>query len=683
MHGLNPQQDEAVHTTEGPLIILAGAGTGKTRVITFRIAHMLKKGISARNIVALTFTNKAAREMRDRAESIVQGNTDGLFIGTFHSFCLTILRRYPEKAGIDKRFKLIDTSDQVDFVRRALAELSPDGVYKAENLHAQISRAKNKLCLPDEIVALAREDRMLTDDPEVLRGIYKLYERQLKLNRVIDFDDCILKTVLLLRDHEDVRRELQDVHRYLLVDEFQDTNLAQLTVLEHLAGRLRNVCVVGDDDQSIYSWRGAMYETIERFEQIFKGAKLIKLEQNYRCSNVILGAANNVIKNNQQRKAKVLWSDSKIDNPIICAALPDDIEESQWIGDRVMGLLGQGLKNRDISVLYRINSQARHIEMALRERHVHYKTFGGQSFFERKEVKDFLGYLRLITHPMDHMALWRVINTPNRGVGMKTQEKIEEHAQKAAVPAFVLLARRGVDLGPKAQSAVDIFVGKIQKLGTLPLEKPEDLEALGRAILEEFPLESDIIAHTDNPETRAKKRDSLRQLPRWLHDVGFYMSKESGRIDKDELLDYLTLGGAEKEEDEEEAGNHVSLMSIHSAKGLEFPAVFVAGLEDELLPHRNSLDDPKSIDEERRLFYVAITRAKKHLHLTYALQRGAGNQRQGRLPSRFLAELPKDSLVSEGAPFGVVAGVKTQDELRQQTANRLAALKSSLSPKKG
>jgi superfamily I DNA/RNA helicase len=423
-----------------------------------------------------------------------------------------------------------------------------------------------------------------------------------------------------------------------------------------------------------------MYETIERFETIFAGAKLIKLEQNYRCSNVILGAANSVIKNNKVRKDKVLWSQSDIQLPITCACLGDDMEEAQWIGDKIVGLLGHPIPHRDIAVLYRINSQARHIEMALRERHIPYKTFGGQSFFERKEVKDFLGYFRLITHPLDHMALWRVINTPNRGVGIKTQQKIDEAAQAAQCPPFALLQRKTLDLGPKIQSAVDIFVGKVLRLGGLPLDSGDDLERLGLAILQEFPLDSDIIAHVTDPEARARKRDSLRQLPRWLREVGEYLLREDGKIDKDTLLDYLTLGGNEKEEDEDEKGppRYVSLMSVHAAKGLEFPAVFIAGLEDELLPHRNSLSDQRSIDEERRLFYVAITRAKKHLFMSYARARGAGAQRQGRLPSRFLAELPTNAILSEGAPFGLLPEVKTVDEIKKQTANRLAGLKASL-----
>ncbi|MES2746332.1 MAG: UvrD-helicase domain-containing protein, partial [Bdellovibrionota bacterium] len=396
LSSLNAEQYDAVTQIQGPVMIIAGAGTGKTRVITYRMTHMLGSGLDGQHIVALTFTNKAAKEMKERLVELVGKRAKPIFIGTFHSFCLRILREFSSLLGMDTRFSLAGTSDQLDLIRKALEERGWQGLYKPEDLLARISKAKNALLLPHEL------DNGFDDkDPAVLAAVYDLYERQLKLNRVIDFDDCIFKTALLLKNNPEVVEKLEQRWTHYLVDEFQDTNFAQLYILELLASRYKNICVVGDDDQSIYSWRGAMVETLDRFETTFVGTRLIKLEQNYRCSNVILNAANKVIRNNTGRKNKTLWSASTNEDPITLASHVDDVAEAKWISLKIFGLLGKGRRPREMGILYRANKQSRAIELALRENNIPYKVFGGTSFFERKEVKDFLCYFRLSVNPND------------------------------------------------------------------------------------------------------------------------------------------------------------------------------------------------------------------------------------------------------------------------------------------
>jgi superfamily I DNA/RNA helicase len=390
---LNPEQREAVENFSGPMLILAGAGTGKTRVITFRMAWMLEQSVPGSAIAAMTFTNKAAREMADRIAKVAgpakARQLKDVSVSTFHSFCLKILRQYADVAGISPGFGIVDTGDQLDLVTRALKEKHWSGTVPVEDLHAAISRWKNDLLCPEDI--LQGKGHLASGyDREMFSRIYDLYERQLRINRVIDFDDCIFKTWRLLCNHPEVQRALAQRYRYILVDEFQDTNFAQLSVLGMIGRHHNNVCVVGDDDQSIYSWRGAMYETLDHFEEMFPGTKLVKLEQNYRCSNVILDAANSLIRNNAKRKDKSLWSDSPTKTPIRLVPLDGAESEARWIAEQAMSLLGGGVRLGDIAVLYRANAQSRPVEMALREAGLRTRVYGGTGFFERKEVKDFL-----------------------------------------------------------------------------------------------------------------------------------------------------------------------------------------------------------------------------------------------------------------------------------------------------
>ncbi|MFW7378277.1 MAG: ATP-dependent helicase [Oligoflexus sp.] len=678
---LNPQQYEAAAAIHGPVMILAGAGTGKTRVITYRIGHMLDCDIRPNQIVALTFTNKAAREMKERVQDLVRAKLTGLKIGTFHSFCLFLLRRYPEQAGLHPRFGLVGTGDQLDLIRRSLEERNWHGLYKPEELLSRISRAKNALLRPEQVVT-DHNFHAVDDDPELLSQVYAIYERQLNLHRVIDFDDCIFRAARLLEQHPDLLQQLQNEYTHYLVDEFQDTNFSQLYVLELLAGKDHNICAVGDDDQSIYSWRGAMVETIDRFEKIFPGTKLIKLEQNYRCTNIILSAANHVIRNNSGRKSKTLWSESDSQTYITVAAKPDDVSEAKWIASKCFAQLGQGRRLKDIGILYRANSQARNLELALREHGLHYRVYGGSSFFERKEVKDFLAYFKLSMDPHDRLAFWRVINTPSRGVGLKTLERIEAAAKQQNISPFAVLEQGLVDLHGKAASSVQHFVDILKRHSQSPMVHIDDLEKRGTELIKSFGLEDDIRQKTSHEGSRRRKLESLHRLPKWLKQLAENQMEDRGELNLRDLLDYLILGD-ELNKSEERGDNHISLMTIHGSKGLEFPVVFVCGLEEDLLPHKNSVGSDLGLSEERRLFYVAITRAKEKLHLSYARERFSNFQKQTRKPSRFLGELPSSGVVFEddgqqGTRVGAVGHFVSEDERKQKNLNRFSDLKNRL-----
>jgi len=672
---LNSEQRDAVTHTAGPLMILAGAGTGKTRVITYRIGYMLGCGIPGDAIVALSFTNKAAKEMAARTKALVGGRANKVWLGTFHSFCLSLLRRYPVEAGLTPGFGLAGTADQIDLVRKGLEEKNWGGVYQADQLHAQIGVAKNHLLTPDE-VRRGGGRALMSFDLAVLAEVFELYERQLRLNRVIDFDDCIYRAVLLLQQHPEVREAVRRRFRYIMVDEYQDTNQAQLAILELLASDSHDVCVVGDDDQSIYSWRGAMYEVLERFEKMFPGTKIIKLEQNYRCSNVILSAANTVIKNNAKRKDKTLWSVSTITNPIVLSACEDETAEANLVAEKCLGLLGAGMTPSDIGVLYRANNQAKAIELALREARISYKTYGGQSFFERKEIKDFICYLRLILKNEDRLALWRVINTPSRGIGIKTLERIEERAKALGISPYAVVSSAEF----AGHASVSGFAQLIHQLCTMPLNTGEDFAALGAAVLKLTGLEQDVRLRTQDAGSRDRKVTNLRSLPQWIATLAADLKAEQGTINIEDLLDSLALD-TDFKVDKDKNSSTVSLMSIHAAKGLEFPAVFVIGIEEQMLPHRNSMQDPDSICEERRLFYVALTRAKQRLFLSYCLDRNAGYQgTQTRMPSRFLAEVPAASFAANGEESTPLSRQNAELARKNQTLQRLGALRSSLGP---
>ncbi len=677
---LNPEQRTAVETIDGPVLVLAGAGTGKTKAITMRMAYMISMGIAPEAIAAMTFTNKAAREMAERLRQLVGEKTASkVRLGTFHSFCLNILREFGDRIGIPKKFSLAGTGDQLDLLRRALQEELALAAVNVEALHAEISRAKNALLTPEDFSKRALHIAIGVE-AELMVKAYELYERQLKLNRMIDFDDCIFKAVQILEQFPEVRGQLENRYRYFMVDEFQDTNAAQLKILELLGSRHKNVCVVGDDDQSIYSWRGALYETLEKFETMFPGTRLIKLEQNYRCTNVILDAANAVIKNNTKRKDKTLWSANDGSWPIQVQTLASDEEEARFIADKCMSFIGEGFRPADIAVLYRANNQARGIELALREVNIPYETFGGGSFFERKEVKDFLAYVRVLARPHDRIAFYRIINTPNRGIGIRSLEKIEEHSNKANESPWSVARTSGDKLGltGKSQQSLQQFVSDMEELASRNLTTPEDIESLGHEIIKRFSLAQDIRAHTKDPASQERKIDALKSLPKWLHSAAKDVLNETGTANIHDLLDRLTLNDRDiSDRDENGRPNRVSLMTIHASKGLEFPAVLVCGLEEDLFPHKNSSSNSHGVMEERRLFYVALTRAKLRLTLTWAAERGVGTMKSLRLPSRFLSELPSE--VFQSNQSARTASEETADR-QKKTVSALKNLRANLKP---
>lgn len=673
--GLNPQQKEAVTQINGPVMVLAGAGTGKTKVITSRIAHMVKSGVEPDRIAAMTFTNKAAKEMKDRVKLLIGTEARKCNIGTFHSFCIKLLKIFHNECCLPIRFSLAGTSDQLDLVRRALDEKGWGGDYKAEELLNRISKAKNALLLPNQ-VELAPKEHFSDEDPALLSQVYSLYERQLGLNNAIDFDDCILKVATVLKENSDVLNKVQHLFTHILVDEFQDTNFAQLSILEMIGKKSHNVCVVGDDDQSIYSWRGAMVETLDRFEQSFPSTNLIKLEQNYRCSNVILEAANNLIKNNSGRKGKTLWSQSDSQEYISLASKQTDVEEARWIAQKCYGLLGQGLQLRDIGILFRANSQAGALETALRERNLNYKVYGGTSFFERKEVRDFLAYFKLTINPSDTLSLWRVINTPSRGIGIKTLEKISNKAQELDITPYQVLKAHLVPLPHLTQIQIDLFIKNLEEQRSKELNNIVDIEKRGESIIESFHLINDIKTKTKHEGSRKRKVESMKNLPKWLSSLAANQAEDSGEINLPDLLDFLMLSDDKASQKEDNFSNHISLMTIHGSKGLEFPAVFICGVEEGLLPHKNSVESESAVQEERRLFYVAITRAKQKLHISYSRERYSNFQRQDRKPSRFLEELPKSLLVTD--TLKSMSGVATEGERKNRNIKRLGSLKEKL-----
>jgi len=566
----------------------------------------------------------------------------------------------------------------LDFVRKCLEEKGLAGAYRADTVLGCISYAKNQLWDAEDIARTAGVVAFGTFDSDFVAEIFALYERRLRLNHAIDFDDCIYKAVRILQSNEDIRLKLQSDYPFILVDEFQDTNMTQLRILELLAGTNKNVCVVGDDDQSIYGWRGARADILVKFEEAFPGAELIKLQQNYRCTSLILNSANELIKNNSGRKDKKLWSKKETPAKITLFRAPNPTEEAIWIARRCLALQGKGYKPKDICILYRANNQNKTLELAFREHHLQYKVYGGQSLFERKEIKDVLAYLRLVANLNERPSFWRIINTPPRGFGLKTLETIEELSQSRRLSPFKVLCECEEDLPARVRGDGRRFADEIMELKNLRLEAPEDLSALVHRIIKTFHLETEIRAQKLSEDSMEAKINSLRRVPVWLSEMAKRVSEDIGRFDLMEIMDRVTLNDTDKREADGDK-NHISLMTIHAAKGLEFAHVFVCGLNDGILPHNNSLGTPHGLEEERRLLYVAITRAKEKLHLSYTDEQGAGVRLSSAKRSRFLEELPKDLLSTEdGDDSGLAAGMATPGERKQRVLGRLAELRGQL-----
>ena len=639
---LNPQQKEAVWQTEGPVLILAGAGSGKTRVLTHRIAYLIEeKGINPWNIMAITFTNKAAGEMRERVDKIVGFGSESIWVSTFHSSCVRILRRYIDRLGYDHNFTIYDTDDQKSLMKDICKKLQIDTkIHKERAILAAISSAKDELITPEEYELNAMGDF----SKKKIAQAYKEYQKELKKNNALDFDDLIVKTVELFRSCPDVLDSYQERFRYIMVDEYQDTNTAQFKFVSLLAEKYKNLCVVGDDDQSIYKFRGANIGNILGFEKVFPQAKVIKLEQNYRSTQNILDAANEVIHNNMGRKNKSLWTDNEEGEPIHYRQFMNAYEEAEYIaGDISRRVREDGCQYKDCAILYRTNAQSRLFEEKFLMANIPYKLVGGVNFYARKEIKDLLSYLKTVDNGKDDLAVRRIINVPKRGIGSASLTKVQDYADQKGISFYdALRETENIPALGRAAAKITPFVTFIQSLRS-KLEYVSVSELL-KDIIEETGYVAELQAEgTEEAEGRIENINEL------ITKVVSYEEENedptlSGFLEEVALIaDIDTVDGDD---------NQVLLMTLHSAKGLEFPYVYLAGMEDGIFPSYMTItaDDPTEIEEERRLCYVGITRAMKELTLTCAQQRMIRGETQYNRPSRFIREIPR-GLVELGRNF--------------------------------
>ncbi len=628
---LNPPQQEAVQHAAGPLLILAGAGSGKTRVITRRIAYLIaRRGVQPWNILAVTFTNKAASEMRKRVEHLLGARGLNVALGTFHSTCVRILRKWHVELGFRSSFVIYDDADQLGVIRDCLKALNlSEKALSPRSVLARISRAKNEMLTPGEYAATAAD---FTE--ERTAKIYSMYQERLGASHAVDFDDLLMLTVLLFRDHPHILEHYEHLWRYVLVDEYQDTNQAQYQIVNFLSRRHGNLCVVGDDDQSIYRWRGADLNNILDFERDHPGCRVIKLEQNYRSTQNILDAAGGVVANNAGRKGKTLWTENPTGEAVVVYQAGDEQAEAGFIVERIRELVAeQGHSLDDFAVFYRTNAQSRVLEDALRRAVTPYVIVGGLRFYERKEVKDLLAYLRLVANPDDAQSFKRIVNVPARGIGAASVEKLEGLAQSERVSiweACTRIASRKI-LGPKILKALEGLVALIEKVRArldvlaLPELIMELLEATG--YLADLKNEGTIEA-----ESRMENLQELVSAAREFMDQSEDRSLQAFLDSVALIADIDTLA---------EGKGTVTLMTLHSAKGLEFPVVFMTGMEEGVFPHTRSLSEDAELEEERRLCYVGMTRAEQRLFLTSAMSRRLYNSDSYNLPSRFLDEVPE------------------------------------------
>ncbi len=625
---LNPMQLEAVQTTEGPLLLLAGAGSGKTRALTHRIAYLIEQGLEPYNILAITFTNKAAKEMKHRVEQMIKRGNE-VWISTFHATCVRILRRNAERIGFNRYFTIYDTDDQEKLMKSLLREHDlNEKQYPAKTVLHEISRAKDDLTTP-EMYAKAAEDFR----EEKIAVLYRAYQARLLLNNAMDFDDIIVKTIELFRKNPEVLAEYQQRFLYIMVDEYQDTNTAQFELVRLLAAKYKNLCVVGDDDQSIYGWRGANIKNILDFEKSYPNATVIRLEQNYRSTGAILDAANAVIKNNKGRKQKKLWTESERGSLVKIFHAPSDMDEAFYVINSIKDRHEKGEKLANFAILYRTNAQSRLFEDRLVKLNIPYRLVGGVRFYERREIKDVLAYLRVILNPYDEISVKRIINIPRRGIGQTTLDKITAYAIANEMAFFEALKAVEHILQTKAKcKPVYAFVELIESLRRDAAE--HTVSELMNLMLERTGYLLELEADTDdNGETRAENVEELISkavqyeqddenptLAGFLEDVSLVADVDNLNADDDGVV----------------------LMTVHSAKGLEFPVVFLCGLEEGLFPGNRAIQspNPNDIEEERRLCYVAITRAERELYVTHAVTRLQYGHQVYNPPSRFIKEIP-------------------------------------------
>jgi DNA helicase II / ATP-dependent DNA helicase PcrA len=633
---LNPRQKEAVLHTEGPLLILAGAGSGKTRVITVRTAYLIHTGVKAGSVLAVTFTNKAAREMKDRVKAMIRGGNSPV-ISTFHSLCLKILRREIEHLGFRKDFTIYDTSEQVSLLRNILSEIKfCDKSFKAESILERISRTKNDFAPSSD----APPDKPIE---EISALLYPRYRAALQSLNAVDFDDLLVLTLRLFREYPAVCGRYREKFGHIMVDEYQDTNRVQYELIRLLAGERRNLCVVGDDDQSIYGWRGADLGNILDFEKDFPGTVTVRLEQNYRSFGHILSAANGVIKNNTRRMEKSLWTERGAGQEVNIFRAADAESEAEWVADRIsMIRFERNVPYEDFAVIYRANIFSRPFEAALRGKRIPYMVVGGTSYFEHKEIKDLAAYLKIIANPSDDLSLLRAAGAPKRGIGTSALGLLSEFAQSNSVSLLGAFGRAAEvpDLSQKAAASAEDLSGLIARYRDLfDKGRGTGMGKLLKSLIEEIGYRDYIVGLYKTPEAAFRRVENMEGF---IGSLSHYESEEEapslhGFLEAMALTDLL-------KEKEEKSGRGVTLISFHSAKGLEFPVVFIAGVEEEMLPHKKSADRDEDIEEERRLFYVGITRARDELYITHTEHRSKYGKDKSSVPSRFLHELPDESV---------------------------------------
>ena len=633
LEGLNDKQYEAVVNTDGPCLVIAGAGSGKTKVLTHKIAYLLEeKDVKPWNILAITFTNKAANEMKERVGNLVGEAAKDMWIGTFHSICVKILRRFIDRIGFEHSFVIFDTSDQRTLIKECLKDLQiDDKMFTDRIVQFEISNAKNDMKEPEEYEAISKGDYR----KEKIASVYRLYQKRLKENNAIDFDDIINYTRKIFKENEDVLDYYTNKFNYILVDEYQDTNKSQFTLIRLLADAHGNITVVGDNDQGIYSFRGADISNILNFEKDFKGTKIIKLEQNYRCTQNILNAANSVIKNNEVKYKKKLWTENEEGSLPTFHVSDDEYDEGRYIVEEINHLRREEYyKYSDFAVLYRMNSQSRAIEEILRREDIPYKIVGGLKFYERKEIKDIIAYLRLINNTSDNLALKRIINEPKRGIGKTSLDKIQAISEQTGIPMYNIIKEADQYGLARVYANAQSFVAVIEDL----ISKKDEYTI------------TELIKHTlkETGYTKALEEENsieaenrIENLEEFL-TVAVQFEEEEAENDLSSFLEGITLSSDLDGMDEEEES--VTLMTLHSAKGLEFPVVFLVGMEEGIFPGYKSIGEPKELEEERRLCYVGITRAKNNLFLTCSRQRTMFGSTSCNPVSRFVKEIPKAML---------------------------------------
>ena len=627
---LNPKQKEAVEAVTGPCLVIAGAGSGKTKVLTYKIAYLIQeKNVKPWNILAITFTNKAAGEMRDRAEKLIGSNINDLWLGTFHAVCVRILRKFIDRLGYDTSFAIFDTSDQKTLVKNCMKELNIDTkLFTEKSVLNEISNAKNEMLDPEEYENKYEKDYR----KGIISKVYSLYQKRLKENNAIDFDDIINFTIKILMENPDVLEYYSEKFKYVLVDEYQDTNKAQFTLVTLLASKYGNITAVGDNDQGIYGFRGADISNILNFEKDFPGTKIIKLEQNYRCTGNILKAANAVIKHNENKYDKKLWTENKEGTKPFVYCGEDEYSEADFIIEQINRLKREEYyKLSDFAILYRMNSQSRALEDKLRIENIPYKIIGGLKFYERKEIKDTIAYLRLIANQADNLSLERIINEPKRGVGKTSIENARKIAEENGISMYQVIKDADKYI-PRIYDNTRSFINTIEELKNAEI-------SIAELIMQVLDKSGYIKALKDEKSIEAETR--IQNIEEFV-TVANEFEKEAAENTLLEFLNGISL--ASDTDNLEDSEDVVTLMTLHSAKGLEYPVIFLVGLEESIFPGTKSMDNPEDIEEERRLFYVGITRAKANLFLSFAKRRTIFGSTSYNPPSRFLKEIPEDIL---------------------------------------